>query len=223
MLVKPLVGVVGRFAGRDDELPIRALSEQHRTSRLGEYRARLRTAAECLGRHGPVGVLERPETLPRPRRQTIEPVEKVPILAPRARRELNRRRAAAVTRDVLAGRHRPHAIRREPAIDVSEKIDAFEPPVPKELRVEGGGHDAVTRLAAGAHRRGFSEDTGKMVRVGTGGGLCSLWVVLSFGAEVDLRPCHAPQPQAVGPANLVELEIPLVAGIALRTAPDLSR
>src|SRR6266568_2590566 len=115
------------------------------------------------------------------------------------------------------------AIRREPAIDIGEKVDAFEPPVPEQLRVEWGGHDALARLAAGARRRGFSQHTGKMVRVVTGGGLCGLWVVLPLGAEIHLRAGHTPQPQSVGPANLVELEVPLVAGIALRPAPDLSR
>src|SRR5438445_6424018 len=62
-----------------------------------------------------------------------------------------------------------------------------------------------------------------MVRMLSGGRAGGGRVVALFAAEVDGASGHTPQPQAVGPADLVELEVPLVARIALRARPHLTR
>src|SRR3989441_2137390 len=48
-------------------------------------------------------------------------------------------------------------------------------------------------------------------------------LVGALPAQVHVRTAHAPQLQAAGPADLVELEVPLVARVALVPAPDLHR
>src|SRR2546425_11664667 len=46
-------------------------------------------------------------------------------------------------------------------------------------------------------------------------------IVALLPAQIHGAARHTPQPQAIGPANLVELEIPLVAWIPLGARPDL--
>src|SRR5690349_19510239 len=46
-------------------------------------------------------------------------------------------------------------------------------------------------------------------------------LVRALVAEIDVRPAHTPELQPARPADLVELEVPLVAGIPLVTAPNL--
>src|SRR2546427_2823549 len=46
-------------------------------------------------------------------------------------------------------------------------------------------------------------------------------LVRTFAAQVHVRAGDAPQLQAAGPTDLVKLEVPLVAGVALVPAPDL--
>src|SRR2546427_10016071 len=62
-----------------------------------------------------------------------------------------------------------------------------------------------------------------MVRMISRGGVGRRRVVALFAAEGDSASGHTPQPQAVWPPDLVELEIPLVARISLRARPHLAR
>src|SRR5438105_12042562 len=48
-------------------------------------------------------------------------------------------------------------------------------------------------------------------------------LVRTLRSQVDVAAAHAPQLQAARPADLVELEVPLVARVALVAAPDLHR
>src|SRR3989441_7652891 len=67
------------------------------------------------------------------------------------------------------------------------------------------------------------QHAGEMVRMISRGGAGRRRVVALFAAEVDGASGHTPQPQAVGPADLVELEVPLVARISLGARPHLAR
>src|SRR2546422_8665452 len=46
-------------------------------------------------------------------------------------------------------------------------------------------------------------------------------LVRALAAQVHVRAADAPELQAAGPPDLVKLEVPLVAGVALVSAPDL--
>src|SRR5438093_7082534 len=46
-------------------------------------------------------------------------------------------------------------------------------------------------------------------------------LVRTFAAQVDVRAADTPELQAAGTTDLVKLEVPLVAGVALVSAPDL--
>src|SRR6266542_4140006 len=49
------------------------------------------------------------------------------------------------------------------------------------------------------------------------------WLVGTLPAQVHVRAADAPELEAARPADLVELEVPFVAGVALVPAPDLHR
>ena len=98
--------------------------------------------------------------------------------------------------------------------------------MPKQLRVERCRHDRKrrSRRASALDALGrVAQDAGEMVRMICGGRAGGRRVVALFTAEVDPASGHTPQPQAVGPADLVELEVPLVARISLRARPHLAR
>src|SRR6185503_19019996 len=100
-----------------------------------------------------------------------------------------------------------------------EKIDALKPPVAEQLGVERGRHNRVGARAPA--RRRLAQHAGKMSGVIARAAQRRLRVVLLLGAEIHAGTGDAPEPESVRPANLVELEVPFVAGIALITAPDL--
>src|SRR5881275_1808567 len=115
--------------------------------------------------------------------------------------------------------HGAHTLTAQRAISRGEKVRSLEPPVSEQLGVERRDDDtgAVLPLLL----RDALQQVGEMRRV-----ICRAIercarLVRSLRAQVDVGSAHPPQLQTARPADLVELEVRLVAGVALMPAPDL--
>ena len=127
---------------------------------------------------------------------------------------------------MLAGRHGAHAVARESPIQRREKIDTLEPPMSEQFRVERRGHYRQRRpgrMSPLDVLGRFVQHADEVIRMTGDRGAGGRRVVPLLAAQVHRASSHPPQSQAVGPADFVELEVPLIAGIALGARPDLPR
>src|SRR2546430_14656358 len=115
--------------------------------------------------------------------------------------------------------HGAHTLAAQRAISRGEEVRSLEPPVSEQLGVERR-YDA-TGAVPSLLLRDALEQVGEMRCV-----ICRAIercarLVRTLRAQVDVGSAHAPELQAARPADLVELEVPLVARVALVPAPDL--
>ncbi len=108
----------------------------------------------------------------------------------------------------------------EGAGDGLEPLRAFEPPVAKELGVEGRREDGRYGVVHGGVE-GFPDEVDEVGGVGLGaldgaGGVVGLLV-----GHVDAGAGDGPVTMTAGPALLVEVEVVAVAGVAEVARPDL--
>src|SRR5207249_10652444 len=101
---------------------------------------------------------------------------------------------------------------------------ALERRVPERLGVDRCDDDASARRPSRCGLgRDFAEQVREVARMASrpaarGGG-----IVRALRAQIDVGSRHPPQLETAGPAYLLEIEVPLVAGVALVAAPDLHR
>src|SRR5207248_9609590 len=128
-----------------------------------------------------------------------------------------------MAREVLPRGHRTHAsVVAQLAVGCRQEVHALEPPVTEQLGIERRDDDL---FCAPAPLRLLGRDTGEQVREMTAmltdpaerrGGF-----VRPLRPQIHVGTGHAPKLEPAGPADLVELEIPLVARVAVMAAPDL--
>ena len=99
VLSEPPLGIIGRGAGGDDELPVGGLGQQQLPGRLRQHRTRSRRR-EGVRRHIPERLLQRPEPLPGPRGPLAQPHAAVAVGAPGTPGQPDRRAGRVLLRDV---------------------------------------------------------------------------------------------------------------------------
>src|SRR5512134_3012211 len=124
--------------------------------------------------------------------------------------------------DVLARGDGPNrAPAAEVPVEAPEEVETFEPPVAEQFRIERRDDDAAGRAGPAAGDPG--EQAGEMGRV-AGGPVSRHWgLVGTLVPEVRPGSGDPPELEATRPADLVELQVPLVARVPLLAAPYLER
>src|SRR3989454_1181796 len=111
------------------------------------------------------------------------------------------------------------------AVRSGEEVRPLEPPVPEQLGIERRHDDGVSPPLAVCtllHRDAFEQL--REVRGVTPRPLeRGRRLVGALRAEVHVGTADAPQLEAARPADLMELQVPFVAGVAVVPAPDLRR
>src|SRR5256885_6185227 len=135
----------------------------------------------------------------------------------------SQRRAGGVSLEVLRRGHRADTVltgAAQRAVRRGQEIGTLEPPVPEQLRIEWR-HDDAFPSPVGLLLRQALEEMNEVGGMPHRPLVRRRRLVRTFAAQVHVRAGDAPQLQAAGPTDLVKLEVPLVAGVALVPAPDL--
>src|SRR5579872_360623 len=220
---EPRLRVVPSRPGRDQELPVRGLQQEHLPAELGDDSPQQRGPLPGRVRHKfPQFLLGLVDHLPRPCGILVQPDAVVSSFPPRPFEQRDRA-AGPMLGMICAGRGRRHALGREAAEHVIEPGGTLVPPVSEQLGVERTAEDAGLPCLVRMAREHAADECREVGRVRARPFPGPLRHVDLLVGEVALRMRDPPEPEPAGKVALVKLEVPLVARIPRVPAPDLER